>query len=798
MTVTADAVVRLWEFDEGNRWSSDNASLAIDLKKLALGVSSEENFQPERGRNRSFSSDTIGMEVSSACFGGANLDEESPWSSLTLWVAMKAGDVYALCPLLPSKWQPCATMIPALSTAIIAESSVPGDEMDIRSQDSQQRQSQYKWIQELDGQEPVHITSNTEPGSEVEIYARPEHPAIIPRLQGPFQLLADETEDIELSDVHVIAAKSNFDRTSADDDSEEAFEPDEYGLSASVICLLARSGRCYICLDLEGVQGQWLPRRENTGSDEDSMQSTLIVLEGLDTLDPSGDKPMERPTISPDVDSRYSFFMTHSKGVYFFSLEPWLSNLERELQSEDGSGVSFRLDIFRNGPGTLRESILSFNSLSATNGNCTVPACVLLDDSDLGYFLLTTHECQPQAAILDRPYSALIPTLDTADDELSVPDLASLALGPSRTPYQPPAAFYGGSSLPSFIETHVQARHRHLASQQIRLSSATLDVMTETHRLLSHETHQQGLAAADLFRRCERLVEELQDQVSRVAECAERTQRIIEDEGDRYLDDIEGKARRDTGNLVLEERVQHVRDKQVQLHDRFEGLKKKLHGGGGKPLSEKEKSWAKEVLTTAKAVGVDQNDESDEQHDLDDAQAEKDTAKTNGHRDEGGTPEIEGSEETGRRDESTMRQRSQQIQQIKTDLIDRTDDVLADSQPDQRQPEGKNDATDDPPRDADIDSGIPKDLRAKKIDQVMQLLDRECVIPPSDLLLTMPSSSIVPLPNLLFHSQDPTYSSSLQPSTDNTLLCINDRSSMIQAASQRLERLILATSTTTA
>lgn len=262
VTITVDAVVRLWEFNRDNRWSSDSPSLAIDLKKLVTGSSEEENFAPNKfGRNRSFSSDAIGLEVASACFGGTGFSDESPWSAMTLWLAMKGGDVYALCPLLPSRWQPSSTLIPSLSTSTVANAAL---HQESDSEESRQYRDQYDWIQDLDSQDPILVSGERETSPEIEIYNRPSNRSTVPRLQGPFQLSSEDIdEDLELSDIHVIASKLDASELSNEDDSDSEDDwRDEAGMSVATICLMTRSGRVYVCLDLEGVQGQWLPHRK--------------------------------------------------------------------------------------------------------------------------------------------------------------------------------------------------------------------------------------------------------------------------------------------------------------------------------------------------------------------------------------------------------------------------------------------------------------------------------------------------------------------------------------------------------
>lgn len=275
VTVTTDAAVSLWEFDQDNRWSCDKPSLAIDLKKLVMGSSEEENFGPDKfGRNRRFSLDNVGLEVASACFGGTGSSHESGWCPMTLWIAMKGGDVYALCPLLPSKWQPSRTIISPLSSAAVAKNSSNQKEDSSDSEENRQCHDQLEWIRDVDGQEPTLLDDEDE--DSLEIYSRPSRPGPIPRLQGPFQILSEDTDDdLELSDIHVIAAKLDEEEFIGDDDSDLEFDSeDDNGLSVSTIALLTRTGRTYVCHDLDGVEGQWLPRK-NVGSPKLALASAF-------------------------------------------------------------------------------------------------------------------------------------------------------------------------------------------------------------------------------------------------------------------------------------------------------------------------------------------------------------------------------------------------------------------------------------------------------------------------------------------------------------------------------------------
>ena len=265
VTVTSDAVVRIWEINRENRWSFESPTLAIDLRKLADGVSADEDFGPPKpGMNRGFSPDSVDMEVAAACFGGSGLDEEHGWASMTLWIAMSAGDVYALCPLLPTKWQPPPTLLPSLSTAVVSKTGSMQDDISVSVEDRRNCDQQYQWLSEIDNQDPIIKPAESEFVPPVEIFKRPSHPGPIPKLQGPFDIGIDESDDdIEYTDILVIGAKLDDEELAlCYEDGSEDGDLGQSGLSLAVVNLLTKSGRVHVCLDVDGVEGQWLPNKK--------------------------------------------------------------------------------------------------------------------------------------------------------------------------------------------------------------------------------------------------------------------------------------------------------------------------------------------------------------------------------------------------------------------------------------------------------------------------------------------------------------------------------------------------------
>lgn len=308
------------------------------------------------------------------------------------------------------------------------------------------------------------------------------------------------------------------------------------------------------------------------------------------------------PTFTRDVISPSSFFVTHNCGLFSFSLDPWIHSLEKELRNSEKLGAPLRIEVIKEGRGTLRERILAFDQDQDHSSDSVGPvtACLSFHDSDLGYFLLTSVGGRPEAATLDEPYPQSIkqePGFEEEEGEDYLPDLNLLSLGPARSTYQPPDAFYARSSLPRFIDTHVESRHRRTMKEEVRLSTVTLDLMTQAHRVLSQETHRLGLAASDLFRRCERLQDELRDQINRANEVAQRVEKVADEDADPYLDNIRGRR-----SPTLDQRLDKARSRQGELVDRYEALRKKFSSVGGKTLSEKEQLWVAEVQRVQKSV----------------------------------------------------------------------------------------------------------------------------------------------------------------------------------------------------
>ncbi|KAI2642885.1 hypothetical protein GGS21DRAFT_500070 [Xylaria nigripes] len=588
VTVTKDAVVRLWELSQKDRWSFDSPTLAIDLQKLADGTSLDQNFSANEVGNKGFSPDSIEMEVAAASFGARG---SGGWSSMTLWIAMREGDVYALCPLLPSQWSPPPTLIPSLSISIVGNLAAIEDDPNVSEQAKLLAQQQLDWMSDLDNQEPRVIDGPPgEPATE--IYTRPSRPGVIPRLQGPFSLdLGPQTEDeldLDLTDIHVIGEKLDTNELMFGEEEElEIEDTEKEGLSLTVVCLLSSRGRVQICLDIEGTQAQWLPPRNKSKTMGRLVGSpSLLTFSTLDTLDATEMTDDARPVFSPDITSRYSFFITHTSNITYVSLSPWVFRLESELQGDSEAGSDFRITLLANGQASTRERLYNSPTLDVTR--LPLSAAVAIRDPDLGYLLLSSSPYEPIALMFDTPEDEFIPTQYNSPLASHDAEIRPLEFFEPRPVYQPSHAFEESSDLPTFIENLRTSRYKTNMNQEVRLSPLTLQLFTEAHKLLSDETYRLGVAASEVFRRCLKLQDELEQQITKANEIKTRVEAIT---GEDQSEGVEPEST----NADIERRLQNAKEKGETLSRRLEKMRKMVNKATSRELSKKEQDWVKEV-----------------------------------------------------------------------------------------------------------------------------------------------------------------------------------------------------------
>ncbi|KAK3322591.1 hypothetical protein B0H66DRAFT_210019 [Apodospora peruviana] len=588
VTVTEDAVVRVWELSITDRWSFDSPTLDIDLKRLADGTSLDQDFGASTSAtNKTFSPDQFDMEVAAACFPNRG---SGGWSSMTLWVAMVGGDVYALSPLLPKRWSPPPTLIPSLTVSVVGKVAANKDDPDVTAHDKLLAQQQQEWMSDLDNQEPK-VVKDSVGDSYSEVYTRPSQPGVVPKLQGPFQLIAnpeDEQDDeAELKDIYVIGETTNMaDLMMGEGENElDMAEYDQEGLSLSVICLLSTSGQVKVCLAFDDVEAQWLPDRK-TRPKRSSLQSeppSLLSFQTFDTVKPAELTPDSWPVFSADITSRYAFYVTHPAGITYVSLAPWVSRLESELGNISKAGTEFRIDLL------MKQTSDRERIYTQKHGQNVLAAATVIKHPDLGHFVLSATHNDPVTIFFESPVLDVLPVKSDSPalhfDQVEVPQ--PLMMCPPRPLFHPSEKLNQGSALPAWQEHLRSSKRRPLLQQEVRLSTATLEVFDDGHRLVSNEVFDLNNVVAELFRKCEALHYELREQIKKTNEVRNRIEQITGEES--------GDDEPVSDNMIVESRMREAKRKQQEINERMEAIRRKLNRATSRDLSDKERAWMEEV-----------------------------------------------------------------------------------------------------------------------------------------------------------------------------------------------------------
>ncbi|KAH3975010.1 hypothetical protein HBI55_173900 [Parastagonospora nodorum] len=574
VTITKAGVVRLWEVNRADRSTFSEPALSIDLPKLANATNDQEDLSASKfGAAKGFSPDSVDLEVASACFGDFP-DQEGVhgWAPMTLWIAMVTGDVYALCPLLPSKWQlvdsPGAfTLLQTLTSSINVNYANCSDDADASQDELKTSEKQISWLADILYEEP--FMEELPNGDSIKVFARPSSQSAVPLLQGPFNV-APEVEDYELSDMIVYSLK-----TLSDGSEEEAAE----GLPTAVVCLLTDTCKVHVCLDLQGIVGRWLPSPEDEIEDAEPPEHDLIIAETI-TLVP-GEQSSFNQSITPDVHTDFSFFVSHASGVFYVSLEPWIRKLENELSQPQVEGADFRIQRLLESANSSVEKYLQ-RKPAGSPAEQEVTSAVVIEDGNIGYLLLTTIDNEPQAAFLDAPEYGL-PTEEEIAEYMHIS-------GPQkevREAWQPPKELYEPIDLLGSI--NIPSRHRAAMKEEVKLSPANLELLMDVHRVLSVKTSKLQYAVSDLFNRATRLQEEFRDQVWRSAQVTSKIDAVT---GNDELGSDDGSL---AGRAKIDDRLERVRARQDKINARYEGLRNKMHRLGSTELSEKEANFVEEL-----------------------------------------------------------------------------------------------------------------------------------------------------------------------------------------------------------
>ena len=294
-------------------------------------------------------------------------------------------------------------------------------------------------------------------------------------------------------------------------------------------------------------------------------------------------------------------FVTCGHGVIHLSLSYLVDALEKEIRAGGGSGADLRLDVIATAQAmTVAQTIFEHeHSRDSTTLTRHLPACVVFPTSRSECMLMTAR---PGASIAvayaamrgGRSTAAVAGDAGTEDHESNN---KSLVRRGQRPAYVPAPGLSVHLPLSAFIEQQIRGRNKGYFSKDTRFSQPTLSIMTDAHTILSRYTHILGNAAAELFRQCERMLEEFRDQIKNVKEVGYRVDHVIDEDrpnpdGCGDDDNPRPKLSRDDG---IRHRIELAKSKNRELTRRITALRRKGNTLGEPIRSAKEEAWTTEL-----------------------------------------------------------------------------------------------------------------------------------------------------------------------------------------------------------
>lgn len=581
VVLTADGFVRTYDFTIGSELSFEVPDQVLDLFALA-------------GRKRhtgGFTADEDEMTPASCCFGSGI----QGWRLFTLYVLMRGGDIYALVPLVPSRWMASTDCLQRLSLDITAEVENLDDQTP--SEYRAVLRQQTKWINDVLNQEAniadAQSSFSTPRGNVPTCLNRPDIVGPSPILQGPFLFDPAPVESV-IDDCP--AACDIF-----------HIEADPVG----VIAILYSHGRVDICLEYDTLVAKWVDKRKPKTKASDAPLD-LPVISSYETIDleiqaGSSSEYTSWPVFTKDPNTSHLWFVNHISGIVAFSMKGWLNKLESILDEyeEDGSLAA----LLEKSPRSQVQTIVNTVKKS-------VNGCAVVYEAYIGYILVACYSGGVSSVEFDEPRgSAILPEDDETDTitlqpstqrynimdsilkpratRYHTPESSFLTPKPAnlqqqqptlpppivkvsilQPPYQPSPEFTKKSTLPQILR-EAKSHHPKLMSNKMVFSSETFDILTHARHTLKTEFDQ--------------LMEGAQEMHDRVA-----AQRLEYNKQLETLHNVHQRLR-DLQGRGVGDRLERFIERQLEMQQRADKLLKRLIVESEMGLSDAEKKWVREV-----------------------------------------------------------------------------------------------------------------------------------------------------------------------------------------------------------
>lgn len=554
---------RTYDFTIGREASFNIADQTFDIYDLS--------GQPRH--TRGFYAGQGDMEPMSCCFG----EGRQGWRPFTLYILMRGGDIYALTPLVPSRWGASREYLQNLSLDITADLESLDENTTMRER--LVLRQQMKWINHVLNQEKNLAAFGSTSNKTPTCLTRPgEDKASSPLLQGPF-LFQPVPLEFPGKGYHAC----------------DIFHVEAGALG--VIGVLYSNGKVDICLEFELLGAKWVDKKKKARMEEtEGADLPIIATYESINLDIGDDSTSNWPVFVADPRNEQVWYVNHNSGVASFSMKAWLSRLAAVIDDDEEDGFMARS--LESSPQSIVRKVIDHGKRPAGRIDPIIGSVVVYE-AYLGYILVAATPNSVESAEFDEvlarpPPNTTSQPVDTAAPKRNVV-LQSAPYAPTpptvekktsilSPPYTPSLEFRRPSALPMLLQQGV-AHNSRLVRAPIMFSTESNEFLRMARDTLKVEYDRIMEAAQEMYDRAAMQRIEYRKQLETICKASEN------------LDKLRGKDVRD--------RLEKYLKKQDELQARADEVLKMMIVKGKMGLSDAEKGWFKEIAKIEERIEGD-------------------------------------------------------------------------------------------------------------------------------------------------------------------------------------------------
>ncbi|KAL7272503.1 hypothetical protein RUND412_004690 [Rhizina undulata] len=563
VVLTSDAFVRTYDFTIDQENSFKIADQIFDL----IALDGRERH------TRGFTADVESMKPASCCFGAGVLG----WRPFSLYILMRGGDIYALSPIVPSRWMATPEYLQSLSLDVTAE--LEGLDENATLAHKLVLRQQAKWINDIMNQE-ANMTAAFSASTLSPIrnaptcLKRPEVVGPSPALQGPFLF---QPAPLELS-------------------NEEYYACDIFHVESdplAVIGILYSNGKIDICLEFDPLPAKWISKKTNRlrrNSEDTSDLPVIATCESLSLgidLGPNSEYT-SWPTFSSDPYSDQVWYVNHNLGVTSISMKGWLNKLSTVMVDEEEDG--FLEKALEKGPRSVAETIVK-SALTPNGSMQPVDGSLAIYGAYIGYMFIAASSFQVHSVEFEEPFGAIAEDDDAVakDSAFAFKGRDSIRRGenfaPSSSvmgrqahildpPFTVPPIFTQPSALSDLLRNELQ-KNKKVVHNKVMFSTESQAVLKRARDTLKNEYDEIMKVAREMYLRAEAQRLEYRRQLAKIHEIEARLEKLKSKD--------------------VKERLVIYLKKQEELQSRADEALKTLIVKNEMGLSDAEKKWFKEA-----------------------------------------------------------------------------------------------------------------------------------------------------------------------------------------------------------